>query len=235
MENPLASKSPTSGAIQPDRDLARAVMTATDWDARYAVTKHQPASIRATRVELERTATVSLRHHEPKLDGSLCATIKGYLSTIGAKIRPDLSPDQAMSWVNAMVIALSDLPPNVAHKATERALHVPFQFPSEVEVKLREFADEHMERMATAIRRLKAMEDEINRAIHGKPQLTDERPVHGPVIETAEVRRMLSMGGTPAAVVSLGVKLGYITEDQLPADMELPDPFAIPDTPKEGN
>jgi hypothetical protein len=198
-----------------DRELAQAVMSASDWDSAYMATKHKSAVVRATREELERSTTISLLHFEPKLDGSLSAKVKAHLNTIGAVMRPDLSTEQAQSWVNAMVIKLSDLPPLVAAKATERALHVPFQYPSEVEAKLREFADEHVERIRMAVHRLKVTEQAIYEAMNPKPRIADNwTRKTGEPMTTQEVHELQQTQFGPG-LISLGLKLGYITSDQL--------------------
>ena len=207
----------------PDRELAKLALSATEWDSvemarRFTSTK----VVRDTRDELERSKT-PLVTYEPRLDGSLSATVRAHLNTIGAAMRPDLSGDQAASWVNAMLIKLSDLPPNVAAKATERALHVAFEFPSQVEAKVRELAQEHIDRIDQAIRRMAALIAAIHEALNPRPRLTttvdDDKPM-----DDAEVHELQRKGGMCKAILNLGLSRGFIRPEQLlpPDDPTLP-------------
>lgn len=217
MGNQQVSTSPTSGKA--DRELARIALSAPDFDFAYFGRKFGPAITHATRDEMQRSLA-PLVQFEPKLNGSLTATLRAHLNTIGAKIRPDLSVEQSQSWVNALLIALSDLPPHVAAKATQRALHIPFQFPSEVEAKIRELADEHLARIATAIRRMDAVLAAINEALNPKPTLADQRPPEerDKALSDREVHKLQRGGGPGPSIVRLGLTLGYIKPEQLIPD-----------------
>lgn len=212
---------------EPDPELARLLLqTAIGDDLDYAYLGRKHASTaRATREGLEQSL-VPLGQLEPKLDGSLTKPLHDHLCTIGAKIRPDLSSDQANAWVRALLVAFSDLPAHVAAKAARRALHIPFQFPSEVEAQIRELATEHMDRIRAAIGRARAVERAIHDALNPKPQLVDDTPLAKgeKVLPTDEVHKLQRLGGACKAVVDLGVSKGFITPDQLlpPDDPTLP-------------
>jgi hypothetical protein len=198
---------------EPDRELARALLTADgdQLDRTYLATHYGAAIIRSTRQELERSQ-LSLQHHEPKLNGSLTKPLRDALCAIGAKIRPDLSADQASAWVEAMLLALSDLPPHVAAKAVARAIHLPFLYPSEVETKVRGLAGEHLDAIRRAIHRAQQLEDMIRKAAHPpQPQLTSHYQ-DGP-LSLEEIHELQRKGLT--AVIKLGLANGHITEDQL--------------------
>lgn len=202
---------------EPDRELARALLQATgDMDWTSLGRKHGPGAVRATKAELERSLT-ALSHYEPRLDGSLSRTIRDRLCTIGAKIRPDLSPDQATAWVDALMIALSDLPPHVSAKAVERAVHVPFEFPSQVETKVRELAQEHMDRITAAIQRCAAIEQALKEALDPTPRIAPPEPLQpgDKVLDDDEVHDLQRKGGMCKAVLDLGISRGFVLPDQL--------------------
>jgi hypothetical protein len=219
MKSPQAGQSRNlAHTADPNRDLARLALTHVgDWDSPYLARKHGLAETRRTREALEVERAQKLSQMEPKLDGSLTAIVKSHLSTIGCAVRPDFTPQQATDWINALTIKLADLPPSVAAKATGRALHIPFQFPSDVEAKVRELADEHMDRLATAIARLKAVEKAITDAINPDRPKQIESPVKPgeKVLSDREVHELQRGGDMTKMVLRLGMTLGYITPDQL--------------------
>jgi hypothetical protein len=219
MGNQQVSKSPPSG--EANRELARFALGEGDFDTQYMANKFGLANARATRDELVKSQTPLLTY-EPKLDGALTKRLHDHLNTIGAKIRPDLSSEQAQSWVSALIIALSDLPPHVATKATQRALHIPFQYPSEVEAKIRELADEHLARIAMAIRRMDAIKAAIAEALNPTHKaVEDKRPAEEreKALPDSEVHKLQRQGGMGLQVVKMGLTLGYVKPEQLlPAD-----------------
>lgn len=213
---------------EPDRELARALLAAVGdvVDYAYLARSHTAGQVGATKAELVRSQT-PLATIEPKLDGSQSRTLRDCLCTIGAKIRPDLSGDQASAWVGALMVAFSDLPPHVATKAAQRALHVPFEFPSQVEAKVRELAQEHMERIDIAIRRCDQLAREIADCLNPKPRLTrDPPPKPGEKTIPDDLTHTLQRDptGMGRSILKLGMKLGYVLPDQLlpPDDPSLP-------------
>lgn len=220
------------GRHEPDRELARLLLTADGADLDYAALarKHGALATRTTREELERSRT-PLSSYEPNLDGSLSSVPRKHLNTIGCAMRPDLSPDQAQAWVDAEMIKLSDLAPHVVAKATERALHVAFEFPSQVEAKVRELAQEHMDRINGAIGRARAVERAIHEALNPRPALPEPEPLRPgeKVVDDALVHKLQrDPTGMGQAVVSLGRSKGWITDDQL---LPIDDPTITQEAP----
>lgn len=82
----------------------------------------------------------SVKDIEPSCAGPISNELSDTLRPIGAKIAPHLSGEQATAWRKAIVMALSDLPPDVALLAIRKTMHTPMQFLSEVETKVRESA-----------------------------------------------------------------------------------------------
>jgi hypothetical protein len=213
-----------AAAGEPDSNLARLALQTTDgkYDVDYIRRTYRPAAIRATREALERERRHPLNAAEPTLNGSLTAKVKAHLHTIGAAVRPDFTSDQATAWVDALTIKLSDLPASVATKATGRALHIAFEFPSEVEAKVRELATEHLERLARAAADLERIERMIAEA--SNPHRLPPRPPipEGEKVVPDELVHKLQRGnpdspndGLGQMVVRLGLTLGHITPDQL--------------------
>lgn len=199
-----------------NRQLAALALQAVDWDAPALARQFPVREVRATKAELERS-TLPLTHFEPTLDGSMTATVRRNIETIGAKIRPDLSVDQGQSWINAMVRALSDLPPQVAAKATNRAVHIAFEFVSEVEGKVRELAEEHMARIRLANHRLAMILKALDEAVNGAPRIIDDRPPEErqKALTDAEVHELQRGGEMQRTVLRLGLAAGHIKSDQL--------------------
>lgn len=92
----------------------------------------------------------SLQSIEPDCAGPISNAISDNLRPIGAKIAPNLSGEQALAWRKAIVMALSDMPPDIVVLAVRKTLHTPMQFLSEVETKVRENAALPMVRLRNA-------------------------------------------------------------------------------------
>ncbi len=148
-----------------------------------------------------------LANVEPDLAGPRAEEVEDALRPIGAKVSPHFSPDQAEAWRKAMLLALSNLPTRVVIVAARKAIHDPFEFLSEVEPVIRRHAAEIHERHRTALKRLRAMEAEIQNAL--KPpqaQIAEAPPAPIPVDEI----RTYS-----AAFVRMGLSAGFITQAQV--------------------
>ena len=98
-----------------------------------------------------------------RFDG-MTARLVDALRPLGIKIAPTMSAQQAGAWLAAMVAALSDLPPRVAIRAAQDAIHHPMQFINEVEAAVRERAEQVSARYSFALRRLERMQREIMEA-----------------------------------------------------------------------
>jgi hypothetical protein len=208
------------------RDLARALLATEDTDLPCLAKTYGMGTVAATREELVRSK-LSLLHYEPKLDGALSRRVRDYLCDIGTKIRPDLSPDQATAWVDAHLRGFADLPPHVVTKACERACHVAFLFPSEVDGKVRELAAEHMERIEQAIRLADHLQRTIHEAAKPKPRLEREpppKPGEKTITDTLVHTLQRDPTGAGRSILKLGLKLGYVAPGQMlpPDDPTLP-------------
>jgi hypothetical protein len=89
----------------------------------------------------------ALKELEPDLTGPMSQRIDKALRPIGAKIAPQLSTNQALVWRQATLMALSDLPVDVAMVGLQKAIHKPMKFLSDVETKVRSEAKETIYRM----------------------------------------------------------------------------------------
>ena len=122
-----------------------------------------------------------------RFDG-MTARLVDALRPLGIKISPTMSPQQAGGWLAAMVAALSDLPPRVAIRAAQDAIHHPMQFINEVEAAVRERAEQVSARYSFALRRLEKMQREIMEAAKpARPLLAGGPP---PELKQADVDAM---------------------------------------------
>lgn len=102
-----------------------------------------------------------IKAFEPNCDGQFSRQLGDMLRPIGAKMAPHLSGEQATAWRKAMVMALSDLPPDIAINATQSAIHVPMQFLSEVETNIRKCAKDTITKMQVALGRLAELKPDL--------------------------------------------------------------------------
>lgn len=84
------------------------------------------------------------------------------IRSIGLRIRPDFTEDQAQMWIAAMVEALEDQPARIAILATKDAQRHPMQFPGEVLKVILEKAEPHRLTYQRAIRNLEKLLKEID-------------------------------------------------------------------------
>jgi len=95
-----------------------------------------------------------LKDVEPDCNGELSKQAGDILRPIGAKIAPQLSSEQATAWRKAVVLALSDLPPDVMILALRDAIHTPMKFLNEVEEAVRAKASIGVNRLNVAASKL---------------------------------------------------------------------------------
>ena len=111
------------------------------------------------------------------LTGEAARRIVQSLRLIGAKIAPTMSEEQVQAWLSAMVAALSDLPPRIALRASQEALHVPAKFLNEIEGIIREKAEAVKARYDLARHRLERFKREMQREAQPLlvlPEMTDD-------------------------------------------------------------
>lgn len=133
------------------------------------------------------------------------------LRRLAAKVLPTASVEAATAWRDAMVEALSDLPAMIALSAAKKAIHKPFRFVGEVEPAIREIADAMIERRHVRAAALQRMREAIRRAANPAPALP------APEITLAGIRAM------KAEIRSLGLKAGFITQEQVDAALAYDD------------
>lgn len=142
---------------------------------------------------------------DPSKVGRFSAGLRDDLTLICTKIAPTMSSEQSDAWIAVMVRALSDLPGRVAREAAQGALHRPMQFISEVETQIRLVAESVIARHRFALRNMRALHAEIERA--KQPKL--EGATEPPPLTADDIRRM------SASLRAVGIKVGAITEDEV--------------------
>lgn len=126
------------------------------------------------------------------------------LRSIGLRIRPDFSEDQAKMWIAAMVEALENLPLRVALAATRDAIHKPIGFPGEVHRVIADLAEEHDRAYRRAILNLERTLRFIDRprALEASPEAKAEADR----LSDEELQTM------PSPLKSIGLHAGWLIE-----------------------
>lgn len=204
----------------PDRALAKHVLGTPVFDVNDALSQFGGEQLQSTRMALFERLT-PLKQVEPKLDGSLAGQVRDYLKVIGGKVRPEFSTDQCMVWLNAVLMALSDLPAFCLRAAALDAIHVPFTFPNEVEAKVRQLAEAERERYQRAMRRIDAMQREIQRAATMDTLQIEADPAP---LSDDEIHKLQRSGEMGKSLLRVGLAKGFILPEQLlpPDDPTLP-------------
>lgn len=198
-----------------DRALAKHLLEVPQggWHIDETLKSYGGENVQATREALA-NSLVPLMKSEPKLNGQDTGLIVERLKMIGAKIRPDWSADVAKVWIMALITALSDLPGHILVRTAQEAIHSTFDFPTDVEKKLREIGNSKLEAQQRAIRRLDAMQAELIRA-RTQLQIEDKDRRHVEPISTSEVHA-LARSPVGKELIRMGLAAGFITPDQLP-------------------
>jgi hypothetical protein len=191
-------------ARDPAFSLVKALAALPAGGARY---------IPETIAQYERALT-PLRSSEPAFDGSLAKSVANAFAPIGAKMRPDMSQEQAMVWCAALVKALSDLPPRCVIAAFDEAVHIPFEFASQMEAKVREIAERKRQEHWIALSRLRQMQAEILRAA-APPQPQLEGPPDEPM-SREELRKLRKTAAGPN-LIRMGLSAGFVLQADLDA------------------
>lgn len=181
--------------LEPGFTVARAIVNVTPAELEAAISSYESVK--------------PLMHVEPRLDGPQSRAVADFLRPIGAKIAPTMSGEQANTWRAAMVLALSDLPPRVAQKATRLAIHKPMLFINEAETEIRKIAADMEAKNRLALYRLRTMRAEIERA--GNPDQKQIADRHSDPITVSEV------AGWPPEYRRIAVENDFITTEMLEA------------------
>lgn len=202
---------PTDGSM---REAARLALS-SDWTLSGALAalggEDVPATIAA--YEASMAPLGSVERLARSADGGFgpgFTALRQALKLIGMKIAPTMSAQQCDGWLSAVSIALSDFPAKVAVQAARAALHVPMSFLNEVDGHVRAEAVRLMERHDLALRRLRSMAAEIERAARpANPQLA--APAQDQRLTGAEIRAL------SGPFLRIGLEQGWVTQDEVDA------------------
>ena len=191
------------------RELARLALSA-DWsiDAGIA-TGEDPAAA----VTLYADSLAPLAEVDPELTGSAALEARKWLKPIGMKIAPTMSQEQCSTWLNALMLALSDFPPRVIMQAARSAIRIPMEFMNQVDGHVRAEAEKIMKRHRLALFRLQRLRDAVARA--SAPVLSAPDGFEGGGMPPMSVDDIKATALTPMgpALLRIGITLGAITQD----------------------
>lgn len=106
-------------------------------------------------------------------------------------------------WLASMVAALGDIPPRIAVRAANDALHVPIRFPNEIESAIREVAKGVKIRYDLARTRLERMKRDAEKSSSRE----HEGRKFSPILSDEELQRM------PEGLRKIGIGAGWLVED----------------------
>ena len=145
----------SADVISSSRNIARAVLSWPFDPVALSAQTSREAVVHA--IDGYRTALIpmcKLTKAERQADQQSLAKI---IRSIGLRIRPDFSEDQARMWIAAMVEALEDQPARIAMLAAKDAQRHPIQFPGEVLKIILEKAEPHLLTYRRAISNLEKL------------------------------------------------------------------------------
>lgn len=166
----------------------------------------------------ERRLATSLADRDPMFNGDATAKVRTALKLIGMKIDPRMDEEQAMTWLTAVAMALSDFPWWIITAAVPAAIRVPMRFLNEVDGVVREKCEEVMARHRVALIRLRALQREIADA--AKPKLPPAEP---PKPVGMEEYRAMARGELGRSLLRIGLGAGHITQEDFDAAMSPPE------------
>ncbi len=166
----------------------------------------------------EKRLAVSLADRDPMFNGDATAKVRTALKLIGMKIDPRMDEEQAMTWLTAVAMALSDFPWWIITAAVPLAIRVPMRFLNEVDGVVREKCEEVMARHRVALIRLRALQREIADA--AKPKLPPAPPPKPIGPEEYRVMAKTEMG---RGLLRIGLGAGHITQEDFDAAMSPPE------------
>lgn len=200
------------------RELARLALS-TEWTSEKGMAVLNGANPQDAIAAYE-AGLKPLAEAEPNFDGPGSKGLRDWLKPIGMKISPSMAPEVCSTWLTAVVMALSDFPAKVATQAARNAIRTPMQFLNEVDGHVRAEAEKLMETHRYALRRLRWMKEDIERAAKPQqPQIAspgeDGRP-----LTNAEIRALAP------TFRRIGLANGWLTQEQIDAaDAETSTPF----------
>lgn len=204
MASALAGVSTMSAdVVTSSREIARAVLAWSFDPVALAASTSRDAVLQA--IDGYRSALVPMAKRpaaERQEDQQALAKI---IRSIGLRIRPDFSEDQARMWIASMVEALEDQPARIALLAAKDARHHPLQFPGEVLAVIQEKAKPHLATYQRAIRNL----EKLLKTIDHPPMITasDEAKAEAQRISDDELQEMAE------PMRKLGIGAGFLVEE----------------------
>lgn len=142
---------------------------------------------------------------KPQFDETI-QELKRPIRSIGLRLRPDFTQDQARMWVASMVEALTHLPPRPAISAAKEAKHAPLEHPSQVLKCILERSEPHISKLRRAERQLRKMlemkdhPDRFKVSEPGTPELQ--------ALSHDELQAM------PHHLRRMGIGAGWLSEDE---------------------
>lgn len=185
------------------REIARAVL-AWPFDP-HVLAASTPRAAVETALANYRKAMIPanrLTKAERQDDQKALATL---IRSIGLRLRPEFSEDQAQAWIASIVEALDDQPLRLALAAAREAVHAPIRFPGEVHPTILEKIAAHRLTYERAMRNL----DALLKAIDAPPAI----PVSPEAKAKAEQMSIDELQRMPPHLRSFGLAGGWIVEE----------------------
>lgn len=127
------------------------------------------------------------------------------IRSIGLRMRPDFSEEQAQMWIASMVEALEDQPARIALAAAKDARREPISFPGEALKVILEKAENHLVKYHRAIRNLEKLLKMID---------------HPPLIEASDDAKAKAvqlsddeLQALPLHMRSMGINAGFLVDE----------------------
>jgi len=171
----------------------------------------QAGNVPAAIADYEGWLAKTLAVREPAFDGEHSKRVRNALKLIGMKIDPKMDMEQCATWLTAMTVALSNLPPLVIVEAAGAAIHIPMRFLNEVDQHVRTEAEKIQGRHRVALIRLRQMQAEIERASQPKLEGPPTEPKEYTLDEWRKIRAYRD--GLGARLLDLALSGGRISQE----------------------
>lgn len=123
------------------------------------------------------------------------------IGSIGLRVRPDFSQEQAQLWSAEVVDALSNLPLRAAIAGARDAKHEPIRFPGEVHPAIARLTEPHISAYRNALSNLRRLLREIDDPTH------PVKRKHIPDISDDDLQNL------PAPLRAMGIGAGWLIEE----------------------
>lgn len=193
----------SADVITSSRNIARAVLSWPFDPVALSAQTSREAVVHA--IEGFRAAMIPMCKRTKAENAEDQKSLAKIIRSIGLRIRPDFSEDQARMWIAAMVEALDEQPARIAMLAAKDAQRHPMQFPGEVLKIILEKAESHHATYRRAISNLEKLLKTID---------------HPPMIEAspeakAEAQRISDdeLQDMAQPLKQLGLGAGFLVEE----------------------